>query len=181
MSDEDVKSRVDEELLRRGVLLRDYEKGRITQDAFFAQEVPLTIREHVNQMNEQGSSKEEIDLDMVNRGFYNVQKDVGNNLDEILPPTLETERHKNVMEGWAPLGITLKENWADRYKSGGFEGHDPWSIPELMKSKRRVTAIQSGLDTTLTDETMKYMEWLGVKDVNSQLTESQWFPGLKPA
>ena len=117
---------------------------------------------------------------MVNRGFYNVQKDVGDNLDELLPPTLDTERHRSVMEGKSFLGFDLVEKWGDRYKSGGFEGHNPWDLPELAKSKRRLTAIQSGLDTTLTDETLKYMEWLGTEEFVTKAEDAQWFPGLNP-
>lgn len=152
---------IDKDLVFRGAPVADLRDGRINQQSFMETELTPTIREHINQLAEQGLTKDEIDLDMVNRGFYDVDRNVKENFNELLPEKLNTVRHKEIMEGSKILGlIPWDQPWAEAKASGRFTAHDPWTIPELKKSRDRLAGMRAGFNSTFSEEVLDYMDYL---------------------
>ena len=130
---EEVDKIIDEDLIFRGAPLKDFQANKITSEQFLSQEITPTIREHVNSLHQQGLTDDQIDLDMVNRGFYDLDRNMRDNLDQLLPETLDSTQHQGVMDGGSFLGITYRAPWKERYDTGGFTGHDPWELEPLKK------------------------------------------------
>lgn len=160
-----IKGEIEKKLLFRGVPLEDLKKGLISDESFFSLDVSPTVREHIDDLAAQGLTKEQVELDMAERGFYDVDRNVKENKNELLPEKLDTVRHKEIMGGSKILGlIPWDQPWREAMGSGRFSMHDPWKIPQHKKTKDRIAGIRAGMDTTTNEQVKIYMDYLEARD-----------------
>ena len=156
---------MDQALTDRGLPLAELRSGKINGANFASQEVPLTVREHINALAAEGKTKDEIEFDMAERGFYDAERNIKENSNSLLPDKLESTRHREIMDGNKILGlIEWDQPWKEAKASGRFTAHDPYKIPELAKAQERLLGIKAGFESSEQDEVMAYLDYIKKRD-----------------
>lgn len=148
------KALLKENLLKRGISIDSMLSGKISRDAFAALQVPVTVEEHLSELNRQGKTIDEARLDMANRGFYDVDANIKQYKDRLLPEVLDTPAHLNRMKTWE----------RDYATGSAFTyGVDPYASPTLQKSLVRQQARERKAREGTSTEYLPYLEWLNEK------------------
>lgn len=147
-----------EALTKRGFSMSAVADGKTDLATFSALTVPFTVDEHVADQLSQGKTREEARLDMVNRGFYDLDANLKAYKDRLVPEILTTPTHLNRMK-----------TWERDYASGSSftYGTDPYEITTLQRSLVRQKARETEARGGPSAEYLPYLEWLNEKETLS--------------